>query len=108
MDKCAKLSTVIVLGIIVMSLLALLIMDYQLRRATDITGAYLEAGTTAYVSENMVASAIVFSLVLFILAVFVVAKVRKSRLISTMPLAKINQEIKKIDEHLKGSNNLPK
>jgi hypothetical protein len=98
------MSTLIVLGIIVISLLGLLIMDYQLRKATDITGAYLESGSTAYISENMLTGAVVFSFIVFLLAVFTFAKVRKSRLISTMPLAKINDEIKKIDEHLKGPN----
>ena len=102
MDKKGKLSTLIFIGIIVLALLGLLIMDYQLEKATDITGAYLGSGTSAYISQNMLTAAVVLGLIVFSLVIFTFGKVRKSRLISTMPLAKINDEIKKIDDQLRG------
>jgi hypothetical protein len=100
MDKKGRLANLLFLGVVALPLLGLLIMDYQLKRANDITGAYLMSGATAYASENLLAGAVVIGAMVFLLAMFTVTKVRKSRLISTMPLAKINDEIDKIDDRL--------
>jgi hypothetical protein len=77
-------------------------MDYQLKRANDITGAYLGSGVSAYAAENTLAGAVIIGVIIFVLVTFTVTKIRKSRLVSTMPLARINNEIKQIDERLKG------
>jgi hypothetical protein len=102
MNKKGKLSSLLFIGLITISLLSLLMMDYQVRRANDITGAYSVSGAAAYTSENLLAGAIILGAVIFVLATFVIAKIRKSRLVSTMPLSKINDEIKHIEERLKG------
>jgi hypothetical protein len=102
LNKSGKLATLLFIGVIILPLLGLLIMDYQLKRSNDLTGAYLGSGIAAYASENMLAGAVIIGFVVFLIVTFTINKIRKSRLISTMPLAKIDEEIKKIDERLKG------
>ena len=99
-DKSGKLATLIVIGVLVLPLLGLLIMDYQLSKANDITGAYLSEGTAAYAYENMVAGITVMGMMLVTVLALIVVKVRHSKMISTTPLAKINAEIKSIDSKL--------
>lgn len=99
-DKTGKLATMLMVGILVLPLLGLLIMDYQLTRANDITGAYLSEGTAAYAYENMVAGITVVGMMVVTALALIVVKVRHSRMISTTPLAKINAEIKSIDDKL--------
>lgn len=99
--KSGKLATFLFIGVVILPLLGLLIMDYQLKRANDITGAYLVSGASAYASENLVAGAVILGVMVFLLMAVTVNKVRKARMISTMPLAKINEEIERIDDHLK-------
>ncbi|MBW2972379.1 hypothetical protein KY359_05060 [Candidatus Woesearchaeota archaeon] len=95
------MATFLFIGVVILPLLGLLIMDYQLKRANDITGAYLVSGASAYASENLVAGAVILGVMVFLLMAVTVNKVRKARMISTMPLAKINEEIERIDDHLK-------
>lgn len=100
MDKKGKLSTLLVIGIFLLPILGLLMMDYQLKKANDITGAYLADGSAAYAYENMMASIVVGSMLVITILALIVVKVHSSRLIRTAPLAKINDEIKKIDEQI--------
>ena len=100
-NKRGKLSTLLVVCVFILPILGLLIMDYQVKRANDITGAYLSGGVAAYAYENMLAGFVVAGMVVITVLALIVVKVRNSRLISTMPLARINQEIEKIDEHLR-------
>lgn len=101
MDKIGKLSTLIVIAIFLLPIIGLLIMDYQLKKANDITGAYLAEDSEAYAFENMLASIVVGAMVVVTLLALVVVRVRHSRMISTTPLAKINREIDSIDDQLK-------
>jgi cytosine/uracil/thiamine/allantoin permease len=100
-DKRGKLATLLFIGVTILPLLGLMMMDYQLRKANDITGAYLVSGPGAYAAENIVGALIVICLLVAIVAVYAVGRVKHSKLVSTMPLAKINSEISRIDEHLK-------
>lgn len=100
-NKKARLGSVLFAFVILLPLLGLMIMDYQLKKANDITGAYLESPVEAYASENLLAGAVVIGAVAFLLVGFIVSKLRKSRLISTMPLARINDEIENIEGRLK-------
>ncbi|MBN1544656.1 hypothetical protein JW898_04290 [Candidatus Woesearchaeota archaeon] len=100
-NKRGKLSTLLFIGAVILPLLGLLIMDYQLKQANDITGAYLVSGPSAYASENLLAGAVVLGVIVSVLVGLSVNRIRKARVISTMPLAKINDEIQSIDEHLK-------
>ncbi len=101
MDKKGKLSTLLFIGVTILPLLGLLIMDYQVRRANDITGAYLAAGPAAYAADNMVAGAVALGALVLALVLFTVSRVRKSRLVTTMPLSRINKDIDDIDQRLK-------
>ena len=103
MDKKGKLSTLLFIGVTILPLLGLLIMDYQLKQANDITGAYVVGGPATYAAENLMAGAVILGVIALIAVVFAVGKLHKSKLISTMPLAKINEDIKEIDERLNRS-----
>jgi len=100
-NKRGKLATLLFVGVTIIPLLGLLIMDYQLKQANDITGAYIASGPAAYAAENFMGGIMVLCLLVIVVAVYTVGRIRHSRLVSTMPLAKINEEIGKIDEHLK-------
>ncbi len=99
-DKKARFASVLFMFVIVLPLLGLMIMDYQLKKANDITGAYLMAPMDAYASE--------FSTAIFVLAVmgigslfvFGMGKWRKSQKIFTRSLVKINDEISNIEKKL--------
>jgi cytosine/uracil/thiamine/allantoin permease len=101
MDKRGKLAHLLFIGVMLLPLLGLLIMDYQVRRANDLTGAYVAAGPYTYASENLLAGAIILGVIVFVIVTFTATKLQKAKIVSTMPLAKINQEIKSIDEKLK-------
>ncbi len=106
MDKKGKLSTLLFIGVTILPLLGLLIMDYQLKQANDITGAYIAGGPAVYAAENLMAGAVILGVIAFIGIVFAVGKIHQSKIISTMPLAKINNEIKAIDAKLKQSDEI--
>ena len=99
-DKKARFASVLFMFVIVLPLLGLMIMDYQLKKANDITGAYLVSPMEAYASE--------FSTALFVIAVFGVGsllvfglgKMRKSQIITTAPLERINEDISDIEKKL--------
>ncbi len=99
-NKSGRLSTVIFVGVILLPLLGLLIMDYQLKRANDVTGAFSAAGAS---SNNgfFAGVAIVASLAIYAVLSFGVFRWGRSKEISTPPLEKINNEIDTIDKHLK-------
>jgi len=101
MDKKGKLATLLFIGVTILPLLGLLIMDYQLKRANDLTGAYIAGGASAYAADSVSFGVVILAVLAFVVVLLIFSKVRHSTLISTMPLAKINKDIKDIDEKLK-------
>jgi hypothetical protein len=102
--KSGKLASVLFVVVMLLPLLGLMIMDYQTRVANDITGAYSVSAGSAYLSENILAGAVLVGVLVAALVLFTVGRVRKARMVHTMPLAKINEEIRKIDDHIKGGS----
>ena len=100
-NKKGRLATVLFVGVMLLPLVGLLIMDYQVKRANDLTGRYLLEGGQAYVADNMLATVIIIAVFAVLLATVVAGKIRSSRAIKTHHLAKINEDIKQIDERLK-------
>lgn len=101
MDKKGKFASLLFVVLIVLPLLGLLIMDYQLKKANDITGAYIDSPTgnspyaTTYFAFLMMVG------VVSVLVVIVLGKWRKSRIVVNPPLSKINEEIEEVDKMLK-------
>ena len=98
--KKGRLGSLLFMMVIVLPLVGLLIMDYQLKAANDITGAYAAGGPVAYASDNLLAGAIVLGVLVCIILVFTVGNIKKKKFVATMPLRRINDQIKDIDEKL--------
>ena len=101
MDKSGKVATLMFIVLMILPLLALLMMDYQVRMANDITGAFIGTDSDMYSAENMMTAGLVLGFILLAVFVFVSGRLKDSRLMSSMPHARMNKHIKSIDEHLK-------
>jgi cytosine/uracil/thiamine/allantoin permease len=102
-NKSARLSTIIFVGVFLLPLIGLLIMDYQVKKANDITGAYAYNTGSSY--DPVLAGVIMAGIGVAIFAVFTVARFRKARSgvqsgASTVP-NDINAKIGKIDDELR-------
>ncbi len=89
---------VVFASILLLPMLALAMMDYQVRRANDITGSLIGIGES---SEGILAGAVLLGIIVAMLTAFVVFKIKDARLVASMPHSRMSEEIKKIDEHLK-------
>jgi len=96
--KSGKLDILVFTAILVLPLLGLAIMDYQLKVANDITGAY-SLDSSSY--ESTLAGAVIVGVIVFTVAVFTYNRIRKAKVVSTMPHSAIDAEIQKINENLK-------
>ena len=93
-----KVSTLLFIGIVALPLLGLLIMNHQLTVANDITGAFI--GAPEISDSNMVLSVGIVGMFVILLILYTATRIKHMKMVKTMPLAKINEEIKKIEEHL--------
>jgi uncharacterized protein YqgC (DUF456 family) len=100
MNKSGKFASILFAGVILLPLIALMIMDYQLKKANDITGEFAAAPAQGAVYGTFASVAIIAGICVFTIATFVMNRIRNQK-ISTPPLAKINDEIGQIDQHLK-------
>ncbi|MFH1064500.1 MAG: hypothetical protein V1729_05445 [Candidatus Woesearchaeota archaeon] len=98
MDKKGLFATWIFVSLMLIPILALLIMDYQVKVANDITGAYI--GASPSVEGSIFAGAVLLGVCVFFLVSFIASRLKKSKFVSSMPLAQINKEIDKIHEHM--------
>lgn len=99
LNKKGLFATWIFVSLMLIPILALLIMDHQVRVANDLTGAYIDVAPDA--EGSLFAAAILFGVCAFFVVSFIVSRMKKSKFVSTMPLARINDEIDKIEEHMR-------
>lgn len=98
MDKKGKFASLLFTVLIVLPLLGLLMMDYQVRKANDITGAYLDSPTGNSPYATPYAAFLVLLAVVSVIFVLAAGKWVKSRRVSTPSLSKINDDIGKVDK----------
>jgi hypothetical protein len=96
LGKHAKLASFLFVGVFLLPLMGLLIMDYQVKKANDITGSYLY-GAGNY--DHALAGVVLFGIVVIVLALATITRLRKAR--EHKPEVKIDERIKRIDEELK-------
>jgi cytosine/uracil/thiamine/allantoin permease len=100
MDKSARLASFLFIGVILLPLIGLMMMDYQLKKANDITGEFAIDNARGAVYGTLAGVAIIAGICIFTIATFVIGKLR-NRKITTPSLVEINEEIGRIDQHLK-------
>jgi len=101
-DKSAKLASFLFIGIFALPILGLLIMDYQVKRANDITGSYVQYDGTNY--DHALAGVLIVGIGVIIFTVFTMAHAKKVRSVTHEGLSGgINDKIREIDEELKKS-----
>ena len=105
-NKSARLSTIIFIGVFLLPLIGLMIMDFQLKKANDITGAY--AFNTGASYDPVLAGVIIAGMGVMIFTVFTIARLRRVKSdVKSGPSSMssssndINAKISKIDEELK-------
>lgn len=96
-DRSGKLASIIAVGLLVLPLLGLLIMDDELKRANDLTGAYISGGATG----SHVGSYVIVGLGVVALGIISFGAVMKARAIKNRELAQINEEIAELDRKLR-------
>ncbi len=98
LNKKGLFATWIFVSLMLIPILALMIMDYQVRVSNDLTGAYI--GAAPSVEGSIFAAAVLFGVCTFFLVSFIASRLKKSKFVSSMPLAQINREIDRIHEHM--------
>lgn len=78
MDKKGRFATLLFVLVILLPLLGVLIMDYQLTRANDITGASALTASIPFDSARMISAIVSVVVVVAALSVFLISKVIKS------------------------------
>jgi len=97
--KKGKLATLLFVGVFTLPLLGLLIMDYQVRVANDLTGnAIMSPGAE---SSGMLVAAVVLGLIVAVLVVAAARWVKHSRFVRSLPMSRVNEEIRRIEDHMR-------
>jgi hypothetical protein len=102
-DKSAKLATFLFMGIFALPILGLLIMDYQVKQANDITGSYGISDGANY--DHALAGVLIVGIGVIVFTVFTMAHAKKVRSadVNKGSSVMIDDKIRKIDEELKKS-----
>jgi hypothetical protein len=79
MDKKGRYSTLLFVLVILLPLLGVLIMDYQLTKANDITGASAFTDSIPFDSTRMISTVVSVVVVVVALSIFLITKVVKPR-----------------------------